>query len=81
MFVSLRDMSLKCALWSLSDMGVDVQGPFFTLQYTLCFGAALNKELVFQILDESDTDVPLKQEEKEVSLKKKGKKKNSIYIY
>ncbi|KAI4548436.1 hypothetical protein MG293_000766 [Ovis ammon polii] len=36
-------------------------------------GEALNKELVFQILDESDTDVPLKQEKKEVSLMKKEK--------
>ncbi|KAM7248170.1 hypothetical protein CapIbe_000209 [Capra ibex] len=67
------NMSLKYTLCSLSDMGIDVQGHFFTLQYTLCFGAALNKELVFQILDESDTDVPLKQEKKEVSLMKKEK--------
>lgn len=74
-------MSLKYTLCSLSDMGIDVQGHFFTLQYTLCFGAALNKELVFQILDESDTDVPLKQEKKEVSLMKKGKKKEfSLHI-
>ena len=65
----------------VSDMGIDVQGHFFTLRYTLCFGAALNKELVFQILDESDTDVPLKQEKKEVSFMKKGKKKNSVYLY
>nr|XP_042099616.1 MORC family CW-type zinc finger protein 1 [Ovis aries] len=68
-----NNMSLKYTLCSLSDMGIDVQGHFFTLQYTLCFGAALNKELVFQILDESDTDVPLKQEKKEVSLMKKEK--------
>lgn len=61
-------------------MGIDVQDHFCTLQYVLCFCTALNKELVFQVLDKSDTDVSLKQENKEASLMKKGKK-YSVHIY
>lgn len=36
--------------------------------------------LVFQILDQGDKNVLLKQEKKEDSLMKKGKKKFSLYI-
>ena len=61
-------------------MGIDVEGHFCTLLYVLCFCTALNTELVFQVLDESDTDVSLKQEEKEVSRMKKGKKEFSLHI-
>lgn len=56
-------------------MSIDVQGQFCTLLYVLCFCTALNTELVFQVLDKSDPDVSLRQEEKEVSLMNKGKKR------
>lgn len=75
-------MHIKLYFWRccglFSDRDTEVQGHFCSL-YFLCFCSALNKELVFQVSNQSNADVSLKQDEKEVSLMKKGKKKFSLH--
>lgn len=79
--VSLHNALLhRMYFWPLSLIWALILRSFRSLWYTLYFCAALSKQLVFQVLDKSDTEVSLKQEKKELSLMKKGKKKFSLPI-